>query len=234
MRRAAVVLGIAAAALLAGAGRAGATNECRGLQVCVPVQGPWVVVPTGRSVPRPQVQFQLSCPKGYVVGGTDAELTHPAIDLWFLGSLGAPVNPGITTSRDLVFVASFVGAGVRAPSFRPHIGCLPGQGGGGRVPTAARVGAPGRPTVRHVVTRPLSPLSTRRIVSSCAPGEHLVGAETALGFYQDQPPRPALVSAVRLTRRVGGNRVLVTARAGGAVATTTPVVQVEAICAGGR
>jgi hypothetical protein len=34
-----------------------ATDECRGLQQCVPVHGPWVVVPTGSSVPRPRVEW---------------------------------------------------------------------------------------------------------------------------------------------------------------------------------
>ena len=41
---------------------AGATNECRGLNPCVPVAGPWVVVPVGHGASRPQVQYQLTCP----------------------------------------------------------------------------------------------------------------------------------------------------------------------------
>src|SRR4029079_12237388 len=39
---------------------AGATNECRGLQVCVPVTGPWVLAAPG------EAQFELACPKRFV------------------------------------------------------------------------------------------------------------------------------------------------------------------------
>src|SRR5205085_1959652 len=79
---AAVVL----AAPVAGVMPAAATNECRGLQVCVRVPGPWVVVPSSRS----PVQYQLSCPRGFVVGGLDAELSDRAVDIDFLGLLGSP------------------------------------------------------------------------------------------------------------------------------------------------
>lgn len=235
MRRLLLLAALAAAALAVGVARANATNECRGLKVCVPVQGPWVLVPTGLGVPRPEVQFQLSCPKGYIVGGTDAELTDAAIDLTFLGSLGAPVNPGVTTSRDLVFVGSFAGSRGRTPSFRPHLGCMPAQGGGGRVPTSARaVVPPGNPTIRRVVDARLVALHTRRVVKGCAAGEHLVGAETAVGFDQTFPPSALLASSVRVSQVVRGGRVVVSAHAGGAVAGTKAIVQVEAICAGGR
>ena len=88
---------------------AGGADECEGLMVCVSVPGPWVVVPTGSSVPRPKVEYQLTCPRGYIVGGLDARLSHRAIDVGFLGRLGSPVNPGISTRRSVVFVASYVG-----------------------------------------------------------------------------------------------------------------------------
>ena len=145
-----MLIALAGSALAVGVAPAAATNECRGLLVCVPIAGPWVVVPTGQGVPRPHVEYQLSCPKGFIVGGLDAELSDRAIDLGFLGAIGAPVNPGITTSRDTVFVASYVGGSARAPTFRPHLGCMPTSGGGGRIPTAAAVFAPGKPTIRRV------------------------------------------------------------------------------------
>src|SRR5262249_17278066 len=135
--RAAVAFGAAvAAALVVGVAPAGATRECHGLQVCVPKAGPWVVVPIGGGAPRPQVEYRMTCPRHYVVGGLDAELSSRAIDVSFLGSLGSPVNPGISTSDSVVFVGSYVGASAAFASFRPHIGCLPGRGGGTRVPTA--------------------------------------------------------------------------------------------------
>jgi len=66
--RGAIVLLACAATVLAGAGEARATNECRGLMVCVPVAGPWVIVPATR-----HVQYQVACPRSYVIGGLDAD-----------------------------------------------------------------------------------------------------------------------------------------------------------------
>lgn len=234
MRRLLAPLAVAAAALAVGVGSAGATNECRGLQVCVPVTGPWVVVPTRPAVPRPSVQFQLSCPKGYIVGGTDAELTSSAIDLSFLGALGAPVNPGITTARDLVFLGSFVGGGSPTVSFRPHLGCMPASGGGGRVPTSARAFVPpGKPTLRRVRNVQLTPRQTTRVVQGCARGEHLVDAHVALAFNLT-PPTPALVRAVTVSQAIDAGRVVVTAHASGALGAAPALVQVDAVCAGGK
>ena len=89
MKRLLLLCGVLAAVLAAGAGPAQATNECRGLQVCVRVQGPWVVVPASLGTQRPAVQFQLSCPRGFVAGGLDAELSDRAIDMDFLCLLGS-------------------------------------------------------------------------------------------------------------------------------------------------
>ena len=100
-------------------------------------------------MPRPQVQFQLTCPKGYIVGGLDAELTDRAIDVWFLGAAGSPVAPGTTTSRTIVFVATYVGVG-RARADVPAARRLHPRRRR-RPPHADRVPAvfpPGKPTVR--------------------------------------------------------------------------------------
>ncbi len=234
MKRVALVVALAASALAVGVAPAAATNECRGLQVCVPVAGPWVAVPTGASVPRPQVQYQLSCPPKYVAGGLDAELSDRAIDIGFLGAIGAPVNPGITTSRDVVFVASYVGASAKAPSFRPHIGCMPASGGGGRIPVVARVVAPGKPTIRRVHNVRLRSGGVQRVAQSCAAGERLVGAAHAIGFYTTAPPSASLVANVISAQAVRGGRVVVTVRSGTALLGVRAVVQVEALCAGGK
>jgi len=103
VKRLFVVATLLAAVAGLGATPAGATNECRGLPVCVRIAGPWVVVPAALTTPRPRVDFQLSCPRGYVIGGLDAELTDRAIDIDFLGKLGSPVNPGVTTARSALF-----------------------------------------------------------------------------------------------------------------------------------
>ena len=234
MRRLAVLIALAASALALGVAPAGATNECKGLMVCVPVAGPWVVVPTGQGVPRPQVQYQLSCPKGYIVGGLDAELTDRAIDVSFLGAVGAPVNPGITTSSDVVFVASYAGLATSPPTFRPHIGCMPASGGGGRIPVAVGVFPPDKPTTRRVRNVVLRSGGAQRVVQGCAGGERLVGAAHAIGFYTDQPPSNALVASVSAEQAVRGGRVVATVRSGTGLLGVRAVVQVEAVCAGGK
>ena len=198
-------LPVAAAVAFLAAPAGAATNECRGLQVCVPVAGPWVVVPSKRTVPRPQVQFQLSCPKGYIVGGTYAELSDKAIDVSFIASMGAPVNPGISTSADLVFVGTYVGTGDRLPSFRPHIGCMPTRGGGARTPTAV-VFPPGKPVVRHVKNAALASPGGGRLTASCAASERLVDAKSAIAFNSPTPPDASLAGVVSLLQSITATR----------------------------
>jgi hypothetical protein len=238
VRRLVLLLALGAAALLAvGARPAAATNECRGLMVCVKVAGPWVVVPRGSTVPRRQVQFQLSCPRGYVIGGLDAELTNRGIDISFPGKLGSPVGPGTTTSRSAVFVASYVGPNTAtgAASFRPHLGCLPASGGGaGPVPYRPNpVVPPGEPTVRRARSLRLHP-GTVRGSQACGAGELLVSGWSAVAFFTARPPTAEMISSVAAAQTIRGGRVSVLARAGPAVGAVRAIVQVGAVCAGGR
>ena len=109
-----LVLGALVAAVVAPSAQA--TNECRGLNVCVPVAGPWVVTTSST-----QAQYDLSCPARFVVAGLDAELSTRGIDIGFVGAMGAPVNPGITTQRDAVFLGRVVrgsSAGAGSPRSR--------------------------------------------------------------------------------------------------------------------
>ena len=135
--------------------------------MCVRVAGPWVVVPASSVTPRPRVDFQLSCPRGFVIGGLDAELTDRAIDVEFVGRLGSPVNPGVTTSRSALFGATYAGAAPHGPSFRPHLGCLPAVGRRVRarfhIRRPSAVFPPGEPTVRRVAHRSAAPRN------ACAP-----------------------------------------------------------------
>jgi hypothetical protein len=218
---AAVVAGFAVAA----PAPAFATDECRGLQQCVSVHGPWVVIPTGSSVPRPRVEWRLLCPRRYVAAGLDAELSDRAIDVGFLGLVGAPVTPGVSTSRAIVFYASYVGATARAPSFRPHVGCMPG-GGGGRLPTVFK---PGRPTVRRVAQNEVPP-GRSAAAKSCTRRETLVGASHAFGFFMRSAPSASLVESVGGVQRVNGRRVSLLVTADVEVAAVQAVVQVHAIC----
>jgi hypothetical protein len=212
---------LAAAVALAGlaAGTAMATNECRGLQVCVPVAGPWVVAAPAR------VEYQLSCPKNFIVAGLDAELTTRKIEVGFVGNLGSPVNPGITTTGAAVFLGRLAGAASGA-SFRPHIGCIPAAGGGQRAPTAYHPFPPGKPTTRQVVDLHVRPGATTRR-ASCARNERLVAATYALGFPGDTPPSVEEIAAVRVTQRSRGGVVVLTARS---AARTRAVVQLDLVC----
>jgi len=218
------------AAALAVAAPAGGANECDGLMVCVPVAGPWVVVPTSGGVPRPQVEFQLTCPRGHVVGGLDARLSDRAIDVGFLGTLGSPVNPGISTSRAVVFVATYVGASARAPSFKPFIGCMPGAGGGSRVPTSASAFPPGRPTTRRVKTVRVRP-GEATVTQRCTARERLVGASHAFGFATRTPPSASLVESLSADQAIRGREVVVKVRADAELADVRAVVQIHAVCA---
>jgi hypothetical protein len=223
-----LVLAAAATVCAVVAAPAGATNECRGLQVCVPVTGPWVLAAPG------EVQFELACPKRFVVGGLDAELSSRGIDVGFVGRLGSPVNPGITTSKEAVFLGRFVRGRDSAPSFRPHIGCVPASGGGQRVPTAYRAVAPavapGQPVERRVFQVDVRAGKTRRFVGRCLARERLAAAMHAIAFYGDAPPTPALAHAVSVTQRVRSGRAELTIRASRAVSATRAVVQLDLLC----
>jgi hypothetical protein len=218
MRRVVVLAAVIAACAVA-VSPAGATNECKGLQVCVPIAGPWVV-----ATPV-QVEYQLSCPKNYIVAGLDAELSARGIDIGFAGSLGSPVNPGITTARDVVFLGRLLRTAPGA-TFRPHIGCVPASGGGRRVPTAYHAYPPGKLTARRVVQIPVH-AGTTRVAAGCGAGQRLVSATHAIAFIGNTPPSANLVASVTATHTVHRSSVTVTAHATRAGA----IVQLDLLCA---
>ena len=217
MRRAAT-LALAALAAAVAAGSAHATNECRGLQVCVPVAGPWVLAGTAA-----QVEYQLSCPARFVVAGLDAELSARGIDVGFVGALGSPVNPGITTTRDAVFLGRLVRARAPAASFRPHIGCVPASGGGQRVPTAYHAFAPGKPVDRRVVE--VTVRGKQTVTGRCPTRERLTSATHAIGFYGETPPTAAAARAIRVTQRTRNGGVTLEVRS-----SVRAVVQLDLVC----
>jgi hypothetical protein len=216
-------------AALAVAAPAGGANECDGLMVCVPVAGPWVVVPASTSVPRQRVEFQLTCPRGHVVGGLDARLSYRAIDVGFIGALGSPVNPGITTSRSALFIGTYVGRAASAPTFRPFIGCMPSAGGGTRVPTSVSQLRPGRPVTRRVKTVRVRP-GTTTVVQQCASGERLVGGSHAFSFSTRTPPGASLVRSISGSQAISTERVVVRVRGDAELAGVRATVQVHALC----
>ncbi len=130
------VLVTAAAALALAAlttSASAATGECRGITACIPVAGP------GCSCPRTGGRrTSSSCPGGRsVVGGLDAQASSRSVRVSFDARLGAPVGPGVTTTRYALFRA--VSTSGRAQTFQPRLGCIPVRGGGGRSTVSARV-----------------------------------------------------------------------------------------------
>jgi hypothetical protein len=235
VRRLVLVLVLSGVAAAFAAQPASATNECRGLLVCVRVAGPWVVVSSGVATPRARVDFQLSCPRGFAVGGLDAELSDRTIDVGFMGKLGSPVGPGVTTGRSALFGATYAGASARPPTFRPHLGCIPASGGGGGPVPYRRVTAvfpPGEAVVRRVRSVSLRP-GTVRAIAACGKGERLISGWHAVGFYTASPPNQALVGSVQASRTFRSGRVQVSVRSGSAVAGVRAIVQVGAVCGGG-
>jgi hypothetical protein len=229
----AIALVVGAAALVPAS--AGALDECRGLQQCVSVIGPWVVVPPAGASGVARVEWELRCPlRGYVVGGTDARVTSRSIDVRILGRTGSPVSPGVTTRSRLVFVAERATAN-GGEAFLPAIGCLPSQGGGGRSQTS--VGAirpvvkPGSPFVRNVVEVKLPAGATRRVSATCPKGTRPVGGAVAVGFQSEFAPEPATLSSVATSLARTARGVRVEARRAGVGRGTPSLVQVSAICA---
>lgn len=218
---------VAALALAATRAPAGsATNECRGIMACIRVPGPWVVVP-----PRGSTEYLLTCPNGRsIVGGLDAQATSRAVRVSFDGRLGAPVQPGVTTTRYALFRA--VSISRRAEAFQPLLGCVPTQGGGGRSTVSARV-TPVGPSLelrsRIVV---IGPGEARFAKVACKPDEKLVGSWRAVAFRTKQPPDLANADRVRATRIVVGKKVVVTAAASDGLSIDVhAIVQVGAECA---
>jgi hypothetical protein len=221
---------VVAGAALAVAAPAGGANECDGLMVCVPVAGPWVVVPASTATQRQRVEFQLTCPRGHVVGGLDARLSVRTIDVGFIGTLGSPVNPGITTSRSAVFLGTYVGRSAAAPTFRPFIGCIPSAGGGSRIPTAVSQLRPGTPVTRRVNSVRVRP-GVATVTQRCRSGERLVGGSHAFGFSTRTPPSASLVDSVSGSQQFRGESVVVRVQGDAELAGVRAVVQVHALCA---
>jgi hypothetical protein len=220
----ALVVALAVAAATAPAG--GATNECHGIQQCIRVPGPWVVVPAHGTA-----EYLLTCPGGRsVVGGLDAQVTSREVHVTFDGLLGAPVQPGVTTTRYALFHAFSTSA--KLQTFQPLLGCIPVQGGGGRSTVSARVSPPGpNLDVRSsIVVIGLGTVKFARI--ACATSENLVGAWHAVAFRTKSPPSAADAKLVTARHVVVGNKVVVTASASDALSLDAhAIVQAGAECA---
>jgi hypothetical protein len=233
IRRLLLLAVLAAVAAGIGSPAASAGRECDGLIVCIPVQGPWVQVKGGGA----PTWYQLACPgRGQVIGGLDADRAGP-LEISFLGLLGGPVGPGVTTARAAVFVARTTRA---LSGFRPLLGCIPGSGGGGRGRTVLEPKrqltalAPVEATIRRVKNVRLRDQQTERVAHACLAGERLLSFSTAVAFRTRRPPSLAALGSVRATPRRSGRRVVVAVRS----SITRPLnsrveLQIHAICVRG-
>jgi hypothetical protein len=230
MSKTLIVAAALAAALWLGAGRAGATNECRGFQACVSVAGPWVTIGARTAASS---RWDLVCPKRFIVGGVDALVSDRAVDVGFVANVGGPVTPGVATTTDAVVVGTYTGKAPRPTSFRPFIGCIPTSGGGGRETTAAhaaRAGYPvGQPVIRRAGALRLRPGLDATVQPTCVANERLVSASVAVGFWTSQPPPPALAASVHAALEGAVVQISTTAAL---PRTTVAQVQVLALCAG--
>ena len=235
MRRLAFLLALGALAAAAGSapGRAADNRECRGLQVCIPVAGPWVAVPMPAARARlSHVEYLLRCRKGSVVGGTDALVTDPFLDVSFLATIGSPVSPGVSTHESALFGGTYVGAVKRPSSFQPFLGCVPVQGGGGRSTSALPALRPGQPLLRRAREVVVPPARTLTAAQGCGRGERLVGSGSAVAFATQEAPNVEWLGGVRTSLREVDGRVVVTASRGFSVPPDVPVrVQIQALCA---
>lgn len=204
----------------------GATNECHGIQQCIRVPGPWVVVPAHGTA-----EYLLTCPQGRsVVGGLDAQVTSREVHVTFDGQLGAPVQPGVTTTRYALFRAYSTSAKVQ--SFQPLLGCIPVQGGGGRSTVSARVSPPGpNLDVRSRIVV-IGPGTVKFAKIACSAAESLVGSWHAVAFRTKNPPSAATAQLVTAKHVVVGKKVVVTGAATDALSFDAhAIVQAGAECA---
>ena len=220
----AIVVALAAAATFAPAG--GASSECRGIQACIRVAGPWVVVPA-----HGKATYLLTCPGGRsVVGGLDAVVTSRDVRIGFDGRLSAPVQPGATTTRYALFRAVSLSGHVQA--FQPLLGCVPLQGGGGRSTVSAFVSPPGPSLEYRSRIAVLAPGSVGFAKVSCTGSERLVGSWHALAFRTKNPPALDNAGRVRTSTVVIGTKVVVTASASDGLSIDVhAIVQAGAECA---
>ena len=238
MRRLVLLLGaLAAAAGLGGSltPDARAADECRGLQVCLPVTGPWVAIPAAEGGGPAVAVWELRCPvKGYIVAGIDARVSDRSIDVSFRGENGAPVSPGVTTGREVLFTAVYTGTGRQTTAFQPFVGCIPSSGGGGRAltgTTAPTAFVPAKPIDRRVVRKRLVSGSTVRVVQSCPAGTRLLGAQHAYAFRVGAQPGASLLDAVDVRQTVAGRSVVARASVDASVPRRLQVeLQVHALC----
>jgi hypothetical protein len=223
--RAAAVLIVVLASLVAAGASPAATGECSGLPACIDVPGPWVFVPaTG------EAKFLLDCPRRQgVVGGVDALASSRDIHVTWDAQLGGPVAPGRTTTRFTFFRG--VSGHQRPGFFQPRIGCIPSSSQSRQTTSARAVTPVGTPLDLAAATVPVSPGKQLKSTVACANHEHLVYSWDATAFGSAAPPPVAFASAIEVSRQVKNGQVTIKVAVSEAMPKAAkPIVQVGVAC----
>ena len=229
--------GVAGAAGTSGASRAALNDECTGVQVCVPVKGPWVKIPANRSGRILPTEWELKCPgQNDTIGGTDALGSTGTVAVTFQASPGSPVRSGVSTHNAAIFSGLDGGGGTSVVTYRPAIGCIPGGGGSGarsRVSYQATfppfTGLDIRSSETAIQTR--QPL---QIAEDCQIGGRLLHASSALGFLGARPPSPALLRSINSSEETTRDSFTVSVTPGPTLPRDARIVlQVRVICTQG-
>lgn len=247
MRRA-LWLGVAlAAACLPAAGSAknpggpfylvpSVTKECLNVKNCVGAPGPWVSVPA-----RGEATYLLACPsrRAFVVGGTDARASSPAIRVWFEGKLGGPLGaqPNSVKGRAALLFHAVANDGKQG-SFQPILGCVSLVDKNKRSTVSVKKlpgtnpGAPLDLRTEQIGLRLASPRTVITTTIRCPKSETLVGSWSAVAAATANPPNLMYAKAVTIRTSTAGNRVRAVIRKSRAFGPLAPLswAQIGAKC----
>ena len=226
MRRfAAFALAAVVAALAASAAGGAVGRECSGIPTCIDVPGPWVAVPANGIA-----SYLLDCPlRRGIVAGIDARASSRDVHVFFDGLLGSPIAPGRTTTAYAMFRG--VSAHQRQGLFQPLLGCVPSSTGGAQT-TAYVITPAGSALQLGATVLLLKPGTVRHATLGCPHGESMAYSWDATAFGTDNPPAPALASAVQVHRTLRAGSVHVTIETSEAMKLSDKAqVQIGVACA---
>jgi hypothetical protein len=222
------VLVVALAALAAGAcaGSGSAATACSGLQRCILVPGPWVIVPANG-----EVKYLLVCPDKAIAAGTEALVTSQQVQVSFDAILGSPVAYGRSTNYEVLFRA--VSASHTPGAFQPSLGCLPTPSGVRNTTGVTPVPA-GTPLTLDAASITAVPGASRSGSLGCGGTGTLVDSWTAVAFATPAPPKLALASSVEVTSAIRDGHALASVRGtDGLTLADRAVVQLGVRCTSG-
>ena len=233
IRAGATAVALAAAlALNVAAGQA--ADECKGLQVCIPVAGPWVVIPAPAGASA-TATWQLVCPQG-VVGRRRRQGERGKRRGRVPRTDRQPGQPGHHDDRIAALQGHLRGARPQGHELPALHRLHPGRRRRVRARRwrFSRVSAdvkPGEPITLRVETLDLVPGRLARKTLTCRKGERLLRSTHSVGIYTVDVPTAAQFGSVRVVRVRRGGRILVSATRRGLDPGLRASVQVQMECA---